>query len=164
MRPTGKQRLAQRHDVDLTPIEWKVARSGRRRLTLQQAAIVELSIVGAGIVAPDRFETPVGARIEIFWEDMSAWVLVRHLTPLVSTSNENLRIHGVEYLDARNQLGPALYERLVVEPAGRKAAREAAARAEARALPDPVVWGAPVQWGPAAHPLQGPDRRLPIDT
>ncbi|WP_426571526.1 hypothetical protein [Aquihabitans sp. McL0605] len=96
-----------------TPITWKVRKRGRTRLSVAEAAVVQLSVVGAAIVAPDRWEAPVGTRVEVFWEGYAAWVVVRREAPYQDT--ENFRIYGVEYCDARSELGPAIYDRLVVE-------------------------------------------------
>ena len=139
MRPIGKQRLAQRHEVPTTPILWKVKRRGRAtlsRLVLAEAAVVEVSVMGAAIVAPDRWEAPVGSRVEVYWEGMSALVVVRRSAPYAGSSS--LILYGVEYCDARSALGPALYERLVLD----------APTPPGPGMPPPVVWNEPARLDP----------------
>lgn len=151
MRPPGKQRLAQRYEIPTEPIHWKVARRGRPRLTRVEAAVVELSVMGAAVVAPKKCEAPVGAQVEVFWQGIAGWVVIRRTDAY--RGSDTFVIHGVEFVDAaRSPLGPTMFERLVVEPA------DARAKAEAAAPPVPGVT-APAVWG---QPLTGvTDRRVP---
>jgi hypothetical protein len=133
MRPPGKQRLAQRYELPTTPIQWKVARRGRSsRLVRVEAALVELSVMGAAIVAPAKQVAPVGAQVEVFWEGISGWVVVRRSDAYRGSAA--FTIHGVEFCDGRSPLGPTMFERLVVEP-GEAARAAAAAR--------PAIWAQP---------------------
>ena len=56
MGPVGHQRIAQRFRVATTPIEWVVPKrrglDARSKSVLAEAAIIELSVMGAAIVAP----------------------------------------------------------------------------------------------------------------
>ena len=81
---------------------------------MAEAALIEVSIMGAAVVAPDRWEAYVGTRVEIFWEDFSAWVIVRRATSYHGAAG--LVVYGVEYADTRAPLGVALYDRFVGAP------------------------------------------------
>ena len=58
------RRLANRHEVRTTPIRWRVAKRRRNgsagRVVVTDAAVVEVSSVGAGIVCPNDFIAPLG--------------------------------------------------------------------------------------------------------
>ena len=154
MRPVGKQRLAQRHEVPSTPIMWKVPRRGRtsRRTHVVEAAVVEVSVMGLAVVAPSRWEPGLGSRVEVYWEDLAGLVLVRRAAKFRGSSD--FYVYGVEHCDGRSPLGPALYDRLVVERAAEMAAAaEAAEAARLQAIEDapkppstPSVWVAPMDW------------------
>ena len=66
MGPIGHQRIAQRFPVATTPIEWKVPKrrnvTPRSRTMWAEAAVIELSVMGAAIVAPVRWRPIRGWR------------------------------------------------------------------------------------------------------
>ena len=79
-----------------------------------QAALIEVSVMGAAIIAPEKWELTPGNRTEVTWEDFTGLVVVRRCAPYAR--KEGLYIYGVEYCDGRSLLGPALYDNLVVIP------------------------------------------------
>ena len=107
------RRLARRHEVRTTPIRWRVAKRRRNgaagRVVTTDAAVVEVSSVGAGIVCPDEFIAPVGTLVEIFYGGMSGFVLVRRAEQVPGA--EHLVRYGVEYVStSANTVGVALHE------------------------------------------------------
>ncbi len=117
MAPIGHQRIAQRFSVVTTPIWWKVPKrrglTARSKPVLAEAAIIEVSIMGAAIVAPLRWRAVVGSRVEVQWEDQTGFVLIRREVPYPNSTT--LALYGVEYADNGSPLAKALFERLVIE-------------------------------------------------
>jgi len=114
------RRLANRHEVRTTPIRWRVAKRRRNgsagRVVVTDAAVVEVSSVGAGIVCPNDFIAPLGTLAELFYRDLSGFVLVRRAEPVPGA--EHLIRYGVEYVStSANTIGVALFE--LAEPAVR---------------------------------------------
>jgi len=146
------QRIAQRHAVPTTPIQWKVVRRRKRgnptKLVLAEAAIVEVSVMGAAIVAPAKWEAFVGTRVEVFWENLSGVVTVRRVSAFGGSSE--LYLYGVEYAGNNTPLGMALYDRLVLNPVPPPVADMTPAPTPAPSPPvaDPVRWVAPNTWSP----------------
>ena len=115
----GRERIAQRNQVPTTEILWKVPRRGRgsarRKLHLVEAAVIEVSIMGAAIVCPEKWEAPVGGRTQVFWAEVSGWVAIRRAVPYPHA--DGLMLYGVEYVENPSQLGLAFYDRLVAPQA-----------------------------------------------
>lgn len=107
------RRLASRHEVRTTPIRWRVAKRRRNgtagRVMVTDAAVVEVSSVGAGIVCPKDFIAPLGTLVEVFYRDLVGFVLIRRAEPVPGA--EHLIRYGVEYVStSANTIGVALYE------------------------------------------------------
>ena len=109
------RRLAMRHSVPTTEIIWKVPRRSRGMLgkpKLVEAAVIDLSTVGAGIVCPNKWEARRGMKVEIFWRDLSGIVVVRRVDPL--PGSKKLTRYGVEFAtSSATTIGAALYAALV---------------------------------------------------
>jgi hypothetical protein len=166
MGPIGHQRIAQRFRVATTPIEWLVPKrrglDARSKVVVAEAAVIEMSVMGAAIVCPLKWRAVTGSRVEVRWEGMSGLVLVRREVPFPGSTK--VAMYGVEFADNPSELGKAMFDALVVEPAGVADARVAAVAAEAviagyqeapsadpgahRTPHRPAVWAAPVVWGP----------------
>ncbi|MEZ5139708.1 MAG: hypothetical protein R2702_15050 [Acidimicrobiales bacterium] len=113
MMSDRNRRLAQRHEVQTTPIRWRVAKRRRNgaagRVVTTDAAVVEVSSVGAGIVCPREFIAPVGTLAEISYRGMTGFVLVRRAEPIPGA--DHLVRYGVEYVTtSANTIGVALHE------------------------------------------------------
>lgn len=159
MGPVGHQRIAQRFRVATTPIEWVVPKrrglDARSKSVLAEAAIIELSVMGAAIVAPLKWRAVTGTKVQVRWEDKTGLVLVRREVPFPGSSK--VAMYGVEFADNPSELGRALFERLVVETAAANDAHAAAAAAAAEAVvggydapptpKGPALWSAPMRWG-----------------
>ena len=154
MGPIGHQRIAQRFPVATTPIRWKVPK--RRGLTARskpvpaEGAIIELSIMGAAIVAPMTWRPIVGSRVQIEWNGLVGMVIIRR--EMSFRGSTTMAMYGVEHADNSSPLAKELFERLVVDAASEAVARDAtaliaqrdASRAEASSMPSsPAVWTAP---------------------
>jgi hypothetical protein len=107
------RRLARRHEVRTTPIRWRVAKRRRNgaagRVVLTDGAVVEVSSVGAGIVCPREYIAPLGTLVEITYQGITGFALVRREEPVPGA--EHLVRYGVEYVStSANTLGVALHE------------------------------------------------------
>jgi hypothetical protein len=109
-----RQRLAPRYAVRTTPIRWWVPKAKGRasKPVLAEAAVVELSVVGAAIVSPNTWAAVVGTRVEASWGEYRGTLLIRRAVPYPGSSS--LTLYGVEFGEQRSALGLALYEHLVV--------------------------------------------------
>jgi hypothetical protein len=112
-------RITERHPVPTTEIMWKVPKrrvtGGLNRPAFTEAAIVDLSTVGAGIVCPKAWVVNKGDVIEVAWNDLVGTVKVRRVAPFEGSSD--LILYGVEFTPgAAATLGSALYEQLLGEP------------------------------------------------
>ena len=118
MDPLHHGRLAQRYKVRTTPIQWNVITKGRvatsSRLKRADAAIIEVSVIGAAIVATDRQLVPLGARVQIFWGGMTGWVRIRRAARYPGSAD--LVLFGVEYDEPNSPIGAAIFAALVSEP------------------------------------------------
>lgn len=113
MRSDPNRRLARRHAVRTTPIRWRVAKRRRDgsagRVVTTDAAVIEVSSVGAGIVCPREYVAPLGTLVELFYEDQSGFALVRRAEPMPGASH--LVRYGIEYVStAANTIGVALHQ------------------------------------------------------
>ena len=111
----GSERIAQRYRVPTTVIEWAVPRkswiTGGQKLQREQAAIIEVSVVGAAIVAPDDTAVAVGSKLDVYWTGVKGHIIVRRVTRY--PGSDDLLLYGVEYADNPSILGAALFEHLV---------------------------------------------------
>lgn len=119
--PLNRKRIARRHDVPTIPIHWKIPkrRSGglaRRKPVKTEAAVIEVSVVGAGIVCPDTHEALVGSKAWVQWGDLTGWVIIRRAHPYEPAPH--FTFYGVEYVEAPSELGRALFQHGVGDPAG----------------------------------------------
>lgn len=132
-----RHRIAQRYPTVTTPIEWEVAKMGRRgpkpKLQWAEAAIIELSAFGAAVVAPIEWAVPVGHRVNVRWAGLAGSVLVRRDAHYSRSSG--LKLYGVEFADNPSDLARALYEQLIVPQIGAQAAE--------------ADRGAPAVWSPS---------------
>lgn len=158
MAPIGHQRIAQRFRVATTPIRWTVPKrkglDARSKPVSAEAAIIELSVVGAAIVCPLKWCAVTGSKVQIEWEGIAGFVLIRREVPFPGSTK--LAMYGVEFADNPSLVGKALFDHLVAEPAAAAGARVAAAAAEAviggyEAAPahdpgQPAMWSAPMTW------------------
>ncbi len=159
MGPIRHQRIAQRFPVATTPVEWKVPKrrgaNPRSKSVWAEAAIIELSVAGAAVVAPLKWRAITGSKVEVRWGDLSGLVVVRR--EVAFPRSTTMAMYGVEYADNASPFALNLFERLVVQPAMDATAREAAASAAVAAQPEPTeprgpsVWAAPVAWAPEAE-------------
>lgn len=112
----GRSRIAQRYPVPTTAITWEVPKRRRGGVSAKryqaEAAIVEVSLMGAAIVAPERWAAVLGTRVAVRWGEVSGSVVIRRSEPMPGSTD--LVRYGVEYLDNPSTLGLALYDRLVV--------------------------------------------------
>jgi hypothetical protein len=114
MSSDRNRRLAQRRSVPTTRIWWRVPKRRRGggvagKPVLTEAAVIEVSSVGAGIVCPDRFAPPVGSLAEVIYGDQRGFVMIRRIDPMPGA--DHLIRYGVEYVTtSANTLGTALYE------------------------------------------------------
>lgn len=156
MGPIGHQRIAQRFRVATTPIRWMVPKrrglNARSKPVLAEAAIIELSVMGAAIVSPLKWRALVGSKVEVEWQGRTGLVVVRREVPFPGSTT--LAMYGVEYAENASPLGKALFETLVIE-AGKAARAEVAAEQSAAAVREPsrsgagpAVWAAPNAWAP----------------
>lgn len=159
MGPIGHQRIAQRFTVATTPVRWKIPRrrglNARSKAVQAEAAVVELSVMGAAIVCPLKWRAVVGSKVEVEWEGHRSTVVVRREAPYPGSTT--VALYGVEWTDSNATLAKALFERLVMEPA------KAPQHAPASSLPDmpglvpdqrqagPVRWTTPNSWSPDAR-------------
>lgn len=158
MGPIGHQRIAQRFRVTTTPITWTVPKrkglDARSKAVTAEAAVIELSVMGAAIVCPVKWRAVTGSRVEIEWAGIRGHVYIRREVPF--PGSKNLAMYGVEFADNPSVVGKALFDHLVAEPAAAAGARVAAAAAEAviggyeeapSHDPDqPAMWPAPMSW------------------
>ena len=111
----GSERIAQRYRVPTTPVEWAIPRkswvTGGQKLHREQAAIIELSVVGAAIVAPDSTALAIGSKVDVYWSGTKGSVIVRRIARYPGSTD--LLLFGVEYGDNPSILGTALFEHLV---------------------------------------------------
>ncbi|MCU1371575.1 MAG: hypothetical protein JWO77_2769 [Ilumatobacteraceae bacterium] len=169
MGPIGHQRIAQRFSVATTPIEWVVPKrrglDARSKAFRTEAAIIEVSVMGIAIVCPVAWRAVTGTKVKVHWEDQTGLVYIRREVPFRGSTK--LALYGAEFADNPSELGRALFERLVAEPAAADTRHAAAAAAEAvvggyqappTADPDavrtphrPALWAAPVTWAPEAE-------------
>ena len=170
MGPVGHQRIAQRFRVATTPIQWVVPKrrglDARSKSVLAEAAIIELSVMGAAIVCPVKWRAVTGSRVQIEWQGITGYVHIRREVPFPGSNK--LALYGVEFADNPSVVGKALFDHLVAGPAAASGARVAAAAAEAvvggyeqapapdpdveRAPHRPAVWAAPMPWGQGSDP------------
>jgi len=170
MGPIRHQRIAQRFRVATTPIRWTVPKrkglDARSKLVTVEAAVIELSVMGAAIVCPLKWRAVTGSRVQIEWEGITGVVHIRREVPFPGSSK--LAMYGVEFADNPSMVGKALFDHLVAGPAAASGARVAAAAAEAvvggyeqapeadpeveRAPHRPALWAAPMAWGPESDP------------
>jgi hypothetical protein len=120
-----RERIATRYPSATTPIGWMIPK--RRRWgnaswdpVAAEGAIVEVSLTGAAIVAPNRYFAPIGYRSRVVWGDHSGEVVIRRSAPYQGSSS--LTLYGVEYVEQPSALGRALFDELT-DPAGRHEAR-----------------------------------------
>lgn len=151
MGPIGHQRIAQRFPVATTPIEWKVPKrrnvTPRSRTAWAEAAIIELSVMGAAIVAPVKWRPIRGSKVEVRWEGRTGIVVVRREAPFPGSTT--MALYGVEYADNHAALALDLFERLVVQAAMAATARDAEMGRVPAPIPDlpaPGIWEPPVTW------------------
>jgi hypothetical protein len=157
MGPLGHQRIAQRFPVATTPIEWKVPKrrgaTPRSKTVWAEAAVIELSVMGAAVVAPIRWRALKGSKVEARWEGHEGVLIIRREVPF--PGSESMALYGCEYADNASPLATELFERLVVQAAMAATAREAALRGAAAAepadVPGPGVWRAPAAWSPGTR-------------
>jgi hypothetical protein len=142
MNPARRARLAPRFQVRTTPIRWWVPKAKRRasKPVLAEAAVIEVSVVGAAIVCPNDWAPVVGTRVEASWGDVRGTVIIRRAVPYPGSAA--LTLYGVEYGEQRSALGMALYERLVVDAGALQVPADApVATPPASSLP-PLVFSA----------------------
>lgn len=156
MAPLSHQRIAQRFRVATTPIRWMVPKrkglDARSKLVTAEAAVIELSVVGAAIVCPLKWRAVTGTRVQIEWEGITGFVVVRREVPFPGSSK--LAMYGVEFSDNPSLVGKALFDHLVAEPAAAAGARVAEAAAEA------VIGG--YEAGPSHDPGQPSMQTAPM--
>jgi hypothetical protein len=121
MSSSPNRRLAQRRSVPTTRIWWRVPKRRRgggasAKAVLTEAAVIEVSSVGAGIVCPTTHLAPVGSLVEVIYGEWRGFVVVRRIDPLPGSTT--LLRYGVEYVTtSANTLGTALFE--LAEPNAR---------------------------------------------
>ena len=125
----------------------------RSRRVKAEAAIIEISLMGVAIVAPDRWGVVVGNKLEVFWEDQVGWVWIRRMHSFPGSTK--LMQYGAEYADPNSQLAAALYERYVNAPLVAKAqaaqrVRDATKDQPVDRLGTPSMWVAPIAWSDEA--------------
>jgi len=154
--PIRHQRIAQRFPVATTPVEWKVPKrrgaNPRSKSVWAEAAIIELSVMGAAVVAPLKWRALTGTKVEVRWQGLSGLVVIRREVPFPNSTT--MAMYGVEYADNASAFAHELFERLVVQPAMSATAADAAATAAVAqqhvdAQPrGPALWSAPAAWAP----------------
>jgi hypothetical protein len=177
MGPIGHQRIAQRYTVATTPIRWKIPKRkglhARSRAVPAEAAIVELSIMGAAVVCPLKWRAVVGSKVEIEWEGQKGLAVVRR--EAVYPRSTTVALYGIEWAESSTALAGALFDRLVMEPSAKATASGAsdapppqawapAPDPEAMTTPPsatpsgsgsspsgPAQWAAPNTWSPDAR-------------
>ncbi|MFN8019247.1 MAG: hypothetical protein U0P45_14150 [Acidimicrobiales bacterium] len=111
----GSERIAQRYRVPTTPVQWDVPKkswiTGGSKLHREQAAVIEVSVVGAAIVAPDTTALGIGSKVEVYWNGTKGNIIVRRVARYPGSTD--LLLFGVEYADNPSILGTALFEHLV---------------------------------------------------
>ncbi len=145
MGTIGHQRVAQRVPVRTTPVEWRVFKrrgaNPRSRAVWAEAAIIELSVMGAEIVAPLKWRAITGTKVEVRWEDQSGLVVIRREVPFPNSTT--MAMYGVEYVNRHEAFALTLFERLVVQPTMAATAAEAAASVAVPQPPEPAGPRAP---------------------
>lgn len=148
MGSNENQRIAQRHEVATTPIRWKVPvyrrGSSQPKLTDVDGAIVEVSIMGAGIVTPVHYDHLIGTRIELTFQELVGFVMVRRAMPY--PGSDRFWLYGVEYAAMQSTLGMAIYERLVVAGQGLAAVDAFDPTYGAPTDTRPGMWSPPISW------------------
>jgi hypothetical protein len=112
-------RISERRAVPTTPITWKVPKrrvtGGLNKPAHTEAAIVDVSTVGVGIVCPKTWVVNVGDVVDVAWNGMVGTVKVRRVAPL--EGSDHLLLYGVEFTSgSAATMGSALYEHLVGLP------------------------------------------------
>lgn len=141
----NRKRIARRYEVHSIPVKWKIPKrrsSGlvRAKPVKTTGAVVELSIIGAGIVCPTTYEAMVGQRLWVQWNDVTGWVIVRRVLPYERAPG--LVFYGVEYAESPSALGKALFDHGVGEREG---------------LPMPTMRPALDPFAPAPEPEPEPE-------
>lgn len=109
-------RLSERHPVPTTPILWKVPKrrvtGGMNRPAFTDAAVIDISTVGAAIVCPKPWIAQVKDIVDIQWNGMEGQVKVRRVTNIAGS--DTLMLYGVEFTSATAAvLGAAMFEALM---------------------------------------------------
>ena len=105
---TGNRRIGERTAIEPTDITWLPVQKKprlRRRTKPKPALLVQLSVTGAGVVAPADFAVHAGTRAVIEIDGLHGLVEVRHIEP---SNDPFMSLYGVEFLS----LDPKLSQRI----------------------------------------------------
>ena len=115
MGQVGQRRIAERYRVVTTPVRWKVARRRRNptraKFSVVDAAVVEVSVLGAAIVCPAKWEAFVGTRVEVYWQGLTGTAFVHRAAPY--PGSKDLVLYGIEWVDNPAVMGQALLDMFV---------------------------------------------------
>ncbi len=106
-----ERRLGRRYDAPRNRIDWRVDRPllglpwVHRRSEL--GLLVNVSVSGAGVLAPDCMDLQPGSRVTIAFEGTTGEVIVRRIS---SCGDESQNLYGIEFAEPSSALTTLVYD------------------------------------------------------
>jgi hypothetical protein len=112
-----ERRLGRRFKAPRNRIAWRLDRSVRGVPWLRRRAevglLVDVSVSGAGVLAPDCMDLQPGSRVTIGFEGTRGQVIVRRIS---SCGDESQNLYGIEFAEPGSPLTSVVYDTFLAEP------------------------------------------------
>lgn len=111
-----ERRIGRRFDAPRNRIAWRVDRPVlglpwvRRRSEV--GLLVNVSVSGAGVLAPDCMDLQPGSRVTIGFEGTTGDVIVRRIS---SCGGESQNLYGIEFAEPASPLTSLVYDTFLAE-------------------------------------------------
>lgn len=117
MSPSFERRMGRRHAVEPYDVAWRVERAssgllGRLGRKAQVGTLLDVSVSGARIRAPEAKDLQVGARTTIAIRGIRGPVAIRRITP---SDQPGLCVYGVELPPATSELTQLVHRELLAD-------------------------------------------------
>jgi len=117
-----ERRIGRRFDAPRNRISWRVDRPIRGvpwlRRRSEVGLLVNVSVSGAGVLAPDCMDLQPGSRVTIGFEGATGQVIVRRIS---SCGDESQNLYGIEFAEPGSPLTSLVYDTFLAETEGRPA-------------------------------------------
>lgn len=120
-----ERRIGRRFDAPRNRIAWRLGRPVRGvpwlRRRSEVGLLVNVSVSGAGVLAPDCMDLEPGSRVTIGFEGTTGQVIVRRIS---SCGDESQNLYGIEFAEPGSPLTSIVYDTFLAESEGRPSERD----------------------------------------